>query len=322
MASINMRPEKQMGSPRQSKVKPVTQVRPSVVDDFIRNFLIKVDMKRTLDVFNNEWYELSSKGKIGEEYTNPVPDIYMRNQELDDQVDNLRQQLAKMREITAKAQGTWDKFRKERDFHRMHHKRVVQEKAKLTTDLKRLRKHYTSFEPTLKELQRKYEVAMKEKMLMRLERDRMRARVATLEATVKQMQDDGAPVSASPKSKTKKKKGRDSKLPPDDTLVNPYADLEFDPPPVERFQLRKTFRGHLNSVSSAAFHPRKPIIATVSDDQTWKLWSVPDCDLIMSGEGHRDWMSGVDFRKSSSSALFLCSSFCFRPDPHLDEEMK
>merc|ERR1711988_1191866 len=186
-------------------------------------------------------------------------------------------------------------FRKERDFHRMHHKRVVQEKAKLTTDLKRLRKHYTSFEPTLKELQRKYEVAMKEKMLMRLERDRMRARVATLEATVKQMQDDGAPVSASPKSKTKKKKGRDSKLPPDDTLVNPYADLEFDPPPVERFQLRKTFRGHLNSVSSAAFHPRKPIIATVSDDQTWKLWSVPDCDLIMSGEGHRDWMSGVDF---------------------------
>jgi hypothetical protein len=25
-----------------------------------------------------------------------------------------------------RAQSTWDKFRKERDFHRMHHKRVVQ----------------------------------------------------------------------------------------------------------------------------------------------------------------------------------------------------
>ena len=41
---------------------------------------------------------------------------------------------------------------------------VVQEKAKLTTDLQRLRKHYLSYGPTLKDLQKKYEVAMKEKM--------------------------------------------------------------------------------------------------------------------------------------------------------------
>jgi hypothetical protein len=162
-------------------LRSVTVVRPSVVDDFIRNFLIKTNMRRALDTFNTEWYELESKGKLGEEYTKAVPDIYMRNQELDEQVVRLRAELAKMREITAKAQGTWDKFRKERDFHRMHHKRVVQEKGKLTVDLKRLRKHYEAFEPTLKDLQRKYEVAMKEKMLMRLERDRMRARVATLE---------------------------------------------------------------------------------------------------------------------------------------------
>ena len=51
---------------------------------------------------------------------------------------------------------------------------MVQEKGKVALDLKRLRKHYDSYEPTLKELQRKYEVAMKEKMLMRLERDRMK----------------------------------------------------------------------------------------------------------------------------------------------------
>lgn len=31
-----------------------------------------------------------------------------------------------MQAIAERAQGTWDKFRKERDFHRMHHKRVVQ----------------------------------------------------------------------------------------------------------------------------------------------------------------------------------------------------
>mmetsp|Transcript_10433 Transcript_10433/g.24305 ORF Transcript_10433/g.24305 Transcript_10433/m.24305 type:complete len:513 (+) Transcript_10433:393-1931(+) len=286
--------------------RSITQVRPSVVDDFIRNFMIKVGMQRTLDSFNTEWYELQAKGKLSEEYTTPVPDIYLRNQELDEQVVNLRQQLDKMRDITAKAQGTWDKFRKERDFHRMHHKRVVQEKNKLTTDLKRLRKHYLSYEPTLTELQRKYEVAMKEKMLMRLERDRMRARVATLEQTVKQLQEEKLPPADAGPEKSRSKKGRDSKLPPDDSVVNPYAELEFDAPPVDRFQLRKTFRGHLNSVAAVAFHPRKPILATVSDDQTWKLWSVPDCDLIMSGEGHRDWMSGVDFHPEGTH-LFTSS---------------
>ena len=38
---------------------------------------------------------------------------------------------------------------KERDFHRMHHKRVGQEKNKLLTDIKRLRKHYSQYEPTI-----------------------------------------------------------------------------------------------------------------------------------------------------------------------------
>ena len=60
--------------------------------------------------------------------------------------------------------------RKERDVHRMHHKRIGQEKNKLLGDIKKLRKHYAQYEPTIKELKRKYELAMKEKMLVRIER--------------------------------------------------------------------------------------------------------------------------------------------------------
>jgi hypothetical protein len=283
--------------------KPVlTQVRPEVVDDFIRNFLIKVGMSRTLDNFNSEWYDLQQKGKLAEVYTDTVPDIYVRNQDLDERVVALQQQLDKMRIITEKAQGTWDKFRKERDFHRMHHRRVVQEKAKLTTDLQRLRKHYLSYEPTLKDLQKKYEVAMKEKMLTRLERDRIKARVHTLEAQVQQLQAEKAAATKAPATPKppRPKRGADSKLPPRDSVPNPYASLTFDPPGIERYQLRRTFKGHVNAVSAAAFHPHKPILATVSDDATWKLWSVPNCDLVMSGEGHRDWISGVDFHPAGS----------------------
>ena len=42
--------------------------------------------------------------------------------------------------------------------------------------------------------------------------------------------------------------------------------------------------------------------ATVSDDATWKLWSVPNCDLVMSGEGrHRGLDGGVDFHPAVGS---------------------
>lgn len=51
----------------------------------------------------------------------------------------LRHELTEAKTIAAKASATWDKFRKERDFHRMHHKRVAQEKNKLINDIKRLK---------------------------------------------------------------------------------------------------------------------------------------------------------------------------------------
>ena len=170
------------------KSHPRTAVRPSVVDDFIRNFLIARHMKRTLDEFNTEWYEKQAKGQLKEEDIGVVPDIYMRNLELDEQVKSYQAEVGKMKAIADKAQGTWDKFRKERDFHRMHHKRVVQEKQKLVVDMKRLRKHYAAYEPTMKQLREKYEVAMKEKMLMRLEKDRMVSKVEALEAHVRSLE--------------------------------------------------------------------------------------------------------------------------------------
>jgi regulator of replication initiation timing len=162
----------------------ITQVRPSVVDDFIRNFLIKAGMTRSLDVFNAEWYELQSKGKLAAELSTAVPDIYLRNEELDQQVVAMREQMEKMREVAAKAQSTWDMFRKERDFHRMHHKRVVHEKNKLVDDLKRLRNNLRSYEPVIEELKKRHESALKEKMLIRLERDRLSAKIKNMEEQI------------------------------------------------------------------------------------------------------------------------------------------
>ena len=85
------------------------------MDDFIRNFLIKMKLNKTLKTFQvhahhkqlstaecesastrqsceqmrllqAEWYELTQKGILSEEDVGVVPDIYLRNQQMDDNV--------------------------------------------------------------------------------------------------------------------------------------------------------------------------------------------------------------------------------------------
>lgn len=204
------------------------------MDDFLRNFFVKMGLSRTCEAFEAEWYELKATGRL--EGSSLVPDVYLRNavskktyckqssgsihvvqtrhiknawlgsthasmqncqgskqsllgktrklhpmtlsriwklscavtapyhpvqgsgcalntstagfdvhfcdcptQELEEEIGNIRRELNEARAIAGKASATWDKFRKERDFHRMHHKRVAQEKNKLITDIKRLK---------------------------------------------------------------------------------------------------------------------------------------------------------------------------------------
>jgi WD40 repeat protein len=303
LASLQFQQKGDTRNSQQSNGGTLTHIRPSVVDDFIRNFLIKSGMKRSLDAFNVEWYELQAKGKLSEDLSSAVPDIYLRNEELIEQMSILRDQVDKMREVASRAQGTWDKFRKERDFHRMHHKRVVQEKNKLINDLKRLRNHLRSYEPTIEDLKRRHEAAMKEKMLLKLERDRLKARVKVLEEQVvtlsQSKEETAASVKTGGRSATRSVR-KQAIFPSDDSTTNPFSDMEFDPAGVESLLLRKTTRGHVNSISDVAFHPKKPIFATASDDETWRLWTLPDCELVMSGEGHTSWLSGVHFHPHGS----------------------
>lgn len=331
--------------------------RPEVVDDFIRNFLIKAGMMRTLETFQTEWYDAIASGKLDANRIQSVPDVYLMNQTLEERIQSMERELQHAKEVATKAKSTWDKFRKERDFHRMHHRRVVQEKNKLVKDLQRLQKHYENYEPTLNEMKRKYELAMKEKMLTKIERDKIAARAGALEASIAatgtnaglaagqtgtvagttlgsrtstQTGSKGVRSTSTGPGATNKKKtlagatgtasgsgSSNAKSPvqtsvsfasalpgatasgatlPSDSRANPYWELDFDPTPAERFSLRNSRTGaHSMSIANVALHPRKPVLATVSDDTTWKLWSLPSGELIMSGEGHRDWVAGCDF---------------------------
>lgn len=87
---------------------------------------------------------------------------------------------------------------------------------------------------------------------------------------------------------------------PSEDRTNPYANSTFEAARVSEMKKTSTFKGHLGAVSRVAFHPKIPVVATASDDHTWKMWSMPDGQLVLSGEGHRDWVSGVAFHPRGS----------------------
>ncbi|KAI9364470.1 WD40-repeat-containing domain protein [Zopfochytrium polystomum] len=298
--------------------------RQEVVDDFIRNYLSSKGLFKSLEAFQNEWFEFQQKNRLTPEDVNVVPDIYQKNQELADSLLKLRIDVENYKEIASKARATYDKLRKERDFHRMHHKRVVQEKNRLIGDIKRLKKHYESYEPTLKQLRHRYEIAMKEKMLTKLERDRLAGKVQGLEASLKSGRGAsgggvgtgllpgggaagpggaGGVAAAAESGYTPPRRagggkagapGKESVLPVEDRR-NVYLHMDMPTAKVEKFKQIHSVRAHGLAVSSVKFHPKKMILATVSDDKLWKMWAFPSCELLMSGEGHKDWIADCDF---------------------------
>jgi len=320
----------EMMPPRENIISaPTLRTRPEVIEDFVRNFMVRMNMSKTLDCFQTEWYEMKEKGILKEQDCNNVPDVYIRNRQLDELVNLLEKDVKAFRNAAEKAKEVHLKLRKERDFHRMHHKRVVQEKDRLIADIRRMKQHYASYEPTLKALQQKYETAMKEKMLTKLERDRAVGQIQGLQSMGQYVTGYGEETQYSEEKhdklvqqqqevKERKEKTKtngpktvennpdDSKFPPDKG-VNPLLSKSNKACPhltrSSGFRMTKSMTAHALAVSSFALHPRKDLLATVSDDRTWKLWSIPDCEAVMTGEGHTDWISDVDFNPQGSQLV-------------------
>jgi WD40 repeat protein len=70
--------------------------------------------------------------------------------------------------------------------------------------------------------------------------------------------------------------------------------MKLDQPKLD-LVLEKTYQSHLASITSVEFHPKKAIIATTSDDKTFKLYRHKTGELLMHFEGHKDWVSGLSF---------------------------
>ncbi|KAK2956251.1 putative Vegetative incompatibility protein HET-E-1 [Blattamonas nauphoetae] len=315
--------------PETVNLTPVSS-QPVVVEDYIRNYLRHMRMYETLDKFQTEWYATAHDST-----TDPVVDAYAQIRDLQDQVLRLKEEIQTKVEFAEKASALFEKLRKERDFHKMHHRRVVEEKNKLIRDMKRLVKHNANYEPALREMKQRYESAMKDKMLIKLERDKFMNRVEILEETLRQLQSQPTTTKdqsslaqqilaksplqqqgqtrllqhtaaskqklVKPKKKLTEKEQRQAELKKASKPLLNMRVSDQQPDYVEpatkaaQFKAQKTFQAHQLAITSVCLHPSKDICVTTSDDTTWKMWSLPNGELIMSGEGHRDWVARASF---------------------------
>ena len=111
----------QKSSMMQSKQPTATSVeRPVVVDDFIRNFLTKCTLNKTMNIFQQEWFELQKKGTFQDLGIGLITDITNKNAKLEVKINKMRTELDSAKVIAEEAKSTWEKLRKERDYHKTH----------------------------------------------------------------------------------------------------------------------------------------------------------------------------------------------------------
>ena len=131
-----------------------------------------------------------------------IPPVYKANITLSNVLTQLQKEVDEARIIAEKSRSTYDKLTKQRDFQKINHRRVQQEKQKLNADIGKLKKKYEEYQTTYEQLSNKYESAVKEKMLMKLEKDRLIAKVENLEANLAQLQDTDGGGGAMPARKS------------------------------------------------------------------------------------------------------------------------
>ena len=56
-------------------ITPKTNEMPVVIDDFIRNFLTHLSMNKTMNIFQQEWFQLQKKGVFQDKGIGMVTDI-------------------------------------------------------------------------------------------------------------------------------------------------------------------------------------------------------------------------------------------------------
>ncbi|KAM4580380.1 uncharacterized protein spag16 [Odontesthes bonariensis] len=299
---------KAAASSTQRKLKPPEQQillnTPETVDDFLRNFLRRAGLNRTLGCFEAEWYGSTQKLLTRETAGTGVffiPDALTHGQLLQLELDSVHRETDQLRQEVQATAESLARTQRERDFHRLQYQRVAEQKNELVSNFKQLREHLESYKLVLRQLDDKYQTALRQKGLISLQKDRV------------QKSTDPDPGLDQEKAKEKKESTeraaksspKDSEFPACSRLQRPQQAQGKSLKGQNSFRLSGSIRAHELPISCIALHPRKLLLASASDDRSWRLWALPTNEekvghMVLSGEGHSDWLSGCSFHPDGS----------------------
>lgn len=267
---------------------------PEPVDDFLRNFLRRAGLVRTVSRFEVEWYGSALTRlthTLETAAASPgvffIPDALTHRHLLQSELGRVRAETELLREEVLAAGASLVRMQRERDFHRLQHQRVSEDKNRLTEDFKHLKKHLESYEPALKQLEDKYQTAVRRRALLGFRRETPQSRADPEPAQVRTerrrstgAEDPAAPTPGHPK---------DSEFPPCSGLPGTHltqvsCHTEKSP---GSFSLTCSIRAHQEPISCIDLHPSEPILASASDDHTWRLWALPAGGEQVRGGGRK-----------------------------------
>lgn len=262
---------------------------PEAVDDFLRNFLQRAGLSRTLNSFENEWYSGPVQKTLTETLSMAATGIFFitdaltHRQLLQSELEIIRRETHMLRQEVLVAGESLVKMQRERDFHRLQYRRVAEDKNRLIEDFKKLKKHLESYKPVLRQLDNKYQAALRQKMLISLKKDRVQKTTdATLIQEKSQINKERSIQSSnstekSPAKSTRTRHQKDTEFPIYRRLVNSHlAQVNFEKwKSPSSFSLSCSIRAHKLPISCIDLHPQKRIVATASSDCSWRLWALP-----------------------------------------------
>jgi len=145
----------------------------------------KFSMDKTLNVFQQEWHELQKKGTFHDVQIGLITDMHNKNAKLKTKIETMKVELQQANVIANNAKSTWEKLRKERDFHKTHQDRVNGEKITLAQQIRQMKELHEDYEDKIEEIQKKNLVAVKDKALLKLEKDKAQKKVNEIQAYIK-----------------------------------------------------------------------------------------------------------------------------------------
>jgi len=276
------------------------------IDVFIKNYLMKFNMEKSLKVFEQEFYERLSKGEISLEKIGTVPEVYIKSEQIQKKIGNFQKDLDAAKIYSEKANSKFLKLRGAKENEKIRHRRVQQEKQILIKKIDEMKKIYKQDNEIYKELSKKYgEVTVKSAIFdtqigaMKLKIENLDDQIQKLKTTLAESKTHLENEELKDKTLMKEElKGSKiiqwTPFPLIPKELSQSININF-PAVSQRMNVFKSFPGHLNGVTSIDFNPKKAIIGTASDDKTWKLWKFPTGELLMHGEGHKDWISCISF---------------------------